>query len=380
MPGGKWIGLVIAAAALYAPWAAAQIDPRQRTYLEGGTEFPMRGNGPLLGYGFLLISRPHLGGPDNYLRIATAGAYTRIDWIHDNLPSKGQALGLGARGGIFSNNFYAYRDGRYLPGQSFRGHSAGIALSYFAHPYKIMGRIPVDFELRVAPTYLMYRRAPGTDPQFTPPEDSAVYCYRVGLRIGGVPPVLAPTRALELTLWYEADHRAHAGPYGLHGDALATKSWTTRSWLQLGGIIPLPHGQVVSLFYSMGATGQADPLDLFRLGGSLRLYNRFPLLLHGYYENEIFASNYRLVNAFYRFPLLPDQRRLMLQLDFDYANIAYFQGYALPHRELIGIGADLIYDWSKAVRIVTGYGYGPGAPRPGGYGASAVNLRVEIKL
>ena len=44
------------------------------------------------------------------------------------------------------------------------------------------------------------------------------------------------------------------------------------------------------------------------------------------------------------------------------------------------MGADLISDWSRAVRIVTGYGYGPGAPRDGGYGASAVNLRLQMKL
>lgn len=44
--------------------AKAQLDPQRRTNLEVGIETPILGNGPLDGYGFLLLNRPHFPTED----------------------------------------------------------------------------------------------------------------------------------------------------------------------------------------------------------------------------------------------------------------------------------------------------------------------------
>ncbi|HEY8202003.1 MAG TPA: hypothetical protein VII47_11690, partial [Actinomycetota bacterium] len=43
------------------------MDAESRTYLEGGAETPLRGNGPLTGYAYLFLTRPHFLDQDLYL-------------------------------------------------------------------------------------------------------------------------------------------------------------------------------------------------------------------------------------------------------------------------------------------------------------------------
>ena len=45
------------------------MDTESRTFLEGGVELPLKGNGPLIGYGYLFFTRPHFLDEDLYLRL-----------------------------------------------------------------------------------------------------------------------------------------------------------------------------------------------------------------------------------------------------------------------------------------------------------------------
>lgn len=360
--------------------ALAQIDPVQRTYLEAGLASPVGDSGPVTGYSFLLWNRPHFHGPDNYARVILAPTYVRGEWIWDNWPGHGQAVGIGGEGGFFSNNFYDYRDGRYQGDRSFWGNSIGTELAYYLYPDKIAGRVPVAISFTAAPRYLAYQGRGGMEPGFRLPADTPEYTFRAGLRIGGVPPVLAPKEALEFAAWHQVSYRANAGTFGTPAQPERTRHVTDRTWFHVGAILPVGKRQVFSLFFGMGVASRTDPLSAFRLGGLQRFRNPYPLVLHGYGANEIFATRYRLVNAFYRFPLLPSSRRVHLQLDADYAKVAYLPGHQEPRHDLLGLGTSLIVNISPKSTLSLGFGYGVDAARKDGFGSRSATIRFQMKL
>ncbi|MGA7799283.1 MAG: hypothetical protein WCC36_00595 [Gammaproteobacteria bacterium] len=374
---GIWLLLTVV---LVPATALAQIDPVERTYLEAAIASPLHTGGPVTGYGFLLWNRPHFHHRDTYARVVVAPTYVRGEWILDNWPGHGQALGLGGEGGFFSTNFYDYSDGRYLRGRSFWGHSVGAEIAYYLQPHRIAGRLPVNIAFTAAPHYLVYQGHHDLDPDFRVPADTPEYTFRTGILIGGVPPVLVPEKALEFSAWHEVRYRTNAGSYGLPGQLERTRHMTERSWFRVGGIVPVGDRQTVSLFFGMGVAERTDPLSAFRLGGLQRMRSRFPLVLHGYASDEIFARRYRLVNAYYRFPLLPHSRRVRLQLDFDYAKVDYLPGHGEPRRDLVGLGTDVIVQLSPAMALSLGLGYGVDAARGSGFGSRDASLRFQMKL
>ena len=79
------------------------MDDGDRLNLEFGAETPLRGNGPLTGYGYFF--------------------YTRL--IRDHWPSRNSAAGVGISGGLWAESQGEFRDGRFEKEESFSGHSAG---------------------------------------------------------------------------------------------------------------------------------------------------------------------------------------------------------------------------------------------------------------
>jgi hypothetical protein len=115
------------------------------------------------------------------------------------------------------------------------------------------------------------------------------------------------------------------------------------------------------------------------MGGGLRLRAEFPLLLHGYYVEEVFARKYLLMNFAYRFPIWPGQDLVHLQLLGDYARVDYVQGHSLPRSNLAGVGANLSVAIMKRVDLVVGYGYGINAPRGHSFGGQEFDAQFEFK-
>lgn len=358
---------------------AAEIDPERRTNMEIGFAGPVHSNGPLGGYGLLLFNRPHIFNEDTYL-LAIVSPYLYTEIIRDKWPSPGQAIGMSIGGGFLNNDFDQVRDGSYKRDESFRGDGADAALSYYLRPPPIGGLMPVDGVLRISSRFARYQHSGDTDPRYLLPEDSFIHAARVGVRIGGVPPELLPEKALEFSLWHEANYRVDAPAHGLPARLQPTEHLTQQTWGRLGGIMPVWLGHTASLMMSAGMSGHTDELSCYRLGSGLRFQDEFPYILHGYYFRELFARSFFLLNTSYRFAPVPDLQNVQLRLNYDYSQISYLSGHELPRTSLNGLGIDLILLFAKNVTLTTGYGYGVDAPRHGGFGGHQVNVMFEWKL
>jgi len=381
-PKGKLAIALLVLAALFgaAGVAEAQIDPERRANLEVGVEGPLRGDGPVSGYAFFLWNRPHFLDEDLYLRVVSAPTYLTSELVRDRWPTSRQAVGVGVGGGLFPYNFEEFRAGRHQERESFWGHGGEAAVSYYPRRLKVAGVLPVEGQLRLRPQYVVYQRSGDTDDGFRLPGDTAIYSGRMGVRFGGVPPELLPDVALELSLWHEASYRQVTDPYGFPERPQALEHWSQRSWGRLGGVATVAKTQTARMFVTAGATTDADTLSAFRLGSALPFRSEFPLVLHGYYPDEVFARRFWLVNASYGFPVWPGGERLKLRVSADYARIDYLPGHKLARKTLRGVGADLTVTLTPKVTLLLGYGYGLDAPRGGEFGGHEANAFVEIKF
>ena len=357
----------------------AQIDPEPRANLELGLEGPLRGNGPTSGYAFFLWNRPHFIEEDWYWRVVVAPTYLQSDLVRDRWPGPGHAVGLGLAGGFFPYNFEEFRDGTHKSRESFWGHGGEVALSYYRR-LRIAEQLPLEGQLRLRPQYVVYQRSGETDGQFRLPADTPIYSGRAGIRVGGEPPELLPEVALEASAWYEASFRPHTEPYGFPDAPVRTSQTAQQVWGRVGGIVTLAKTHTARVFLTGGTSAAADALTSYRLGSALPFRREFPLVLHGYFVDEVFARRFWLLNVAYRFPIWPGGERVKLQLAFDYAMVEYLAGHALPRRGLRGVGADLniaLTDWAM---LVLGYGYGWDAPRDGKFGGHEANALIEFKF
>ena len=354
------------------------MDAETRTYLQAGIENPARGNGPLTGYGYLFVTRPHFLHDDLYLRVVIPPGYFISELALDHWPSRNSAIGLGLSGGLWADSQVEFREGRFEKEESFSGHSVGGTLAYYLRGPKIADVLPLEGQIRANPKYVMYDRDDDTSPRFRLPENSAIYDMRAGIRLGGVPPQLFPDAALEVSLWHTVSYRTAAGLYGLPEQPQESEHLTQRTWTRVGGIYSISDTQV-SAFVNAGLAEDTDALSAFRLGGGLRLRAEFPLMLHGYNVEEVFARRFVLMNVAYRFPIWPDQDRVHLQLLADYARVEYVQGHRLPRRALAGVGASLSVAITKHVTLAVGYGYGLDAPRGRAFGGHSMDTQFEFK-
>jgi hypothetical protein len=360
-----------------AAWA--QIDPEPRANLELGIEGPLRGDGATSGYAFFLWNRPHFLDEDRYFRLIVAPTYLMSELVQDRWPAPGHALGVGFAGGAFPYDYNEFRNGDHKDRESFWGHGGEATLSYYRR-LKIADVLPVEGQLRFRPQYILYERTGDTSDRFRLPSDSLIYNARAGIRVGGEPPELFPDLALELSIWYEASYRESAGIYGFAIDPLRTERLGQQLWGRGGTTFTVTRTQTARIFMTAGAGEDLDALTSFRLGSALPFRREFPLLLHGYYVDEIFARRFWLVNVSYRFPLWPDSERVRLQLSFDYAQVDYLPRHVLPRSALRGVGADLTIAVTRGITLVLGYGYGIDAPRNGSFGGHEANLLWEVKF
>ncbi len=354
------------------------IDAETRTLFQVGAEAPLRGNGPLTGYAYAFLTRPQFLDEDLYLRMVIAPVYAAAELIRNHWPSANSALGFGVAGGLYADSHVEFRDGRFEKSESFSGNPVEGLLAYYLRGPKIGGPLPLEGQIRLRPMYVLYDRDGDTSPDFRLPKDSAIYEARTGVRVGGVPPELFPAAAMEASLWHSVSYREVAGTYGFAERPEKTEHLTQKTWTRLGMIFPF-RGTRVSAFLNGGIAEDTDPLSTFRLGGGLGLRTEFPLLLHGYNVDEVFARRFLLANLSYRFPIWPRQDRVHLEVLADYARVAYLAGHRLPHAGLAGVGVNLSWAVMKCITAVVGYGFGIDAPRNGGYGGHAVSTLLEFK-
>jgi hypothetical protein len=371
--------LILTALLGVAAPAAAQPDPEPRAYVEVGTEAPLKGNAPLAGYAFFLWNRPHFPKPDQFLRVVVAPTYLLSELVQDHWPYGRHAVSIGLNGGGIRFGHEEFRNGSYKEDESFWGHGGELPLSYYAGT-KLFDRLPLEGQIRVTPAFVVYQQSFDTADRFQLPPDTALLTGRVGLRLGGVPPELLPNVALEASAWYEAAYRTESGTFGFPERPERLESLTQRAWGRLAAVVAPADGHTVDVLFTAGVTRDADLLSSFRLGSALPFRSEFPLILHGYFVEEVFARRFWLVNASYRFPAWPGARGVRLRISGDIAGVDYIAGHQLPRKHLRGVGADLSVAVTSRVTAVVGYGYGLDAPRNGSFGGHEAHALIELKF
>ena len=371
-------GLVLLSLLAAAP-ARAQRDPEPRAYVEVGTEAPLKGNAPITGYAFFLWNRPNFPEQDQYLRVVVAPTYLLTEFLQDHWPYGRHAVSIGLTGGGIRFGHEEFRNGRYKEAESFWGHGAEVPLSYYAGT-KLFEKLPLEGQIRVTPAFVVYQQAFDTADRFELPPDTGLVTGRVGLRLGGVPPELLPEVALEASAWYEATYRTETGTFGFPERPEHLESLSQRAWGRLAAVISPADGHTVDVFLTAGFSRDADLLSSFRLGSALPFRSEFPLILHGYFVEEVFAKRFWLLNASYRFPAWPGSRKVTIRVGGDIAGVDYIDGHRLPREHLRGVGADLSVTVTPRVTVVVGYGYGFDAPRNGGFGGHEAHALIELKF
>ena len=338
----------------------------------------MKGNAPINGYAFYLWNRPNYPEPDQYLRVVVAPTYLLTEFVQDHWPFGRHAVSIGLNGGGFRYGHEEYRHGTHQAEESFWGHGAELPLSYYAGT-KLFDKLPLQGQVRVTPAFLVYQDSFSTDEDYQLPPDTGLITGRVGLRLGGVPPELLPKLALEASAWYEATYRTNTGTFGLPDKPEPLESLSQRFWGRLAGVFAPADGHTIDVLLTAGFSLDVDLLSSFRMGSALPFRSEFPLIIHGYFVEEVFAKRFWLLNASYRFPAWPGSRKVTLRLAFDMAGVDYVDGHALPREHLRGVGGDLSVAFTPRVTMVVGYGYGIDAPRNGGFGGHEAHALIELK-
>jgi hypothetical protein len=364
---------------LLAVSARAQPDPEPRAYLEAGTDVPLKGNAPVDGYAFFLWNRPNFPAEDQYLRVVVAPTYLLSEFVQDHWPYGRHAVSIGLNGGGIRYGHWEYRDGSYKGAESFWGDGGEVPLSYYAGT-KLFDQLPLQGQIRVTPAYLVYQRSFDTANRFELPSDTGLFTGRVGLRLGGVPPELLPKLALEVSAWYEASYRTDPSSFGFPERRESLESLTQRAWGRMAAVFAPLEGHTVELTVTAGLSKDVDLLSSFRMGSALPFRSEFPLILHGYFVEEVFAKRFWLVNASYRFPAWPGSRSVSIRVSGDLAGVDYIAGHELPRNRLGGAGLDLSIAFTPRVTAVVGYGYGFDAPRNGGFGGQMAHALIEVKF
>jgi hypothetical protein len=359
--------------------ARAQPDPEPRAYAEVGTEAGLKGNVPLTGYAFFLWNRPNFPAEDQYLRVVVAPTYLLSELVQDHWPYGRHAVSIGLNGGGVRFGHAEFRNGSYKGEESFWGHGGELPLSYYAGA-KLFDKLPLQGQIRVTPAFVVYQQSFETAERFELPPDTALLTGRVGLRLGGVPPELLPKLALEASAWYEATYRANADTFGFPERPEPLESLTQRAWGRVAGVFTPLEGHTVDVLLTAGLSRGVDLLSSYRLGSALPFRSEFPLILHGYFVEEVFAKRFWLVNASYRFPAWPGSRNVHLRISADMAGVEYVDGHRLPREHLRGVGGDVSVAITPRVTVVAGYGYGFDAPRNGGFGGHEAHALIELKF
>ena len=376
---GRWvIGLAAAIIALTSAPAHAQMDPARRFQLEGGYEQGLGQPGPKAPYFFAYLNRPGVLGSSSTLRLAIAPVYLDGELGLKNAFGRYADAGIGLSGGGYAFGQTEVFRGDEKRGESFIGHGGGPSISVYPHFGKL-GPAPLNGVLRVAASYADYRRNSATAPQFVLPPNEWTAMFRAGLRYGGQPPGLDRAPAMELSAWWESREREHSIPYGYNGDRVAQGQTNLYWWRGLFNYT-MKDGVRLGAGTSIGGGTGVDRFSAYRLGGMLTLNSEFPLILPGYFAQEIAAERYAHLWLRGGVPL-DDMKKFVFNVFAAGATITPVTGTDAGGAQHLGVGTGIEFAPRKgALRGMLSYGYSPTAERGGGRGGHGVALSLELNL
>ena len=358
-----------------------QIDPMQRELFQFGYNAPLQGHAPLAAYAFYYRNEPNFFRTNLTLRLALAPTYLDSELGISHVLDENTDLGIGLAGGGFADSYDEIREGQYLPEESFTGHGGEVSLSLY-HCFNPDQKIPFDAVLRGSVHYSVYQRDDSTRSDFVLPDDRTSFYVRTGLRWGGKEPILFPSLAMELSIWYEGQFRAESGGYGFqtgNGFDRELRPVSHLIWGQaLLAYTMTNSGQSFYINLTAGASASADRFSAYRLGALLPLVSEFPLSLPGYYYQEISAQKFVLLGGNYIVPI-DARRRWNINFNATTAGVGYVDGLEQPGHWHSGIGAGILYQ-TRSIKVMLGYAYGIDAIRSGGRGAHSVGILMQLNL
>jgi hypothetical protein len=365
-------------AALFAAPVRAQIDPARRTQVEAGYEQGLGQPGPVAPYLYAYLNRPGPVGSSDTFRLALAPVYLSAELGIRNVFGRYGDAGIGVSGGGYAFGQTVVYRGDEKRGESFTGHGGGPSLSAYPR-FGNLGPAPLTGVLRVAGSYADYRRDYATAPQFVLPRNEWTALFRGGLRWGGQPPGLDKSPALEVSAWWESQVREHTIPYGYNQDRLA-EGQTNLYWSRMLFTYTLKNGTRLGGGLGYGGGTGIDRFSAYTLGGMLTLNSEFPLILPGYFSQEITAREYGHFWLRWGMPL-DDTRRFVFNVIAAGASIAPVTGTDAGGSQHAGAGVGFEFAPRKAaLHGMISYGYSPTAVRGGTRGGQGVALGLELNF
>jgi hypothetical protein len=368
--------LVLLTLLLAPSFVHAQIDTESRRLVQFGYNQPLEGHAPLAGYMFYYRNQPNFVKSNMVLRLALAPVYLDSELGIQGMMTPHTDLGIGVAGGGFADSYYEMHNGEFLRDQSFTGHGGEVNASLY-HLFDPGKKIPLSGILRVSPHYSVYERDSDTADNFVLPNDHLSLNTRVGLRFGGREPVIIPDVAMEISVWYENQYRTGSGTYGFNNDR-ALKEMSHRFWARALFIYTTKHKHNFSLSVTAGDSINVDRFSAYRLGGDLPLSSEFPLILPGYYYQELSARKFVCFTGEYSLPL-DEAKQWSLKALGSIAGVDYLPGLEQSRHFNSGAGMGLGYrSKSNVWQIIATYGYGFEAERSHGLGGQSIGILCQL--
>jgi hypothetical protein len=184
---------------------------------------------------------------------------------------------------------------------------------------------------------------------------------------------------MELSVWAESLNRGNSGEYGFNRDrdvhATAALFYTHAYFAYT-----FKRGDNLSLSLTAGESVDADRFSAYRLGGVLPLIAEYPLILPGYYYQEISADRFVLFNGRYAVAL-DEKKRWQFAFMASTAVVDYLKGLEQRGDWHSGVGGGLAYtSVSEIWKVALSYGYGFDALRDNDRGAHVIGVVLQYDL
>ena len=357
----------------------AQIDPSPRQLLHLGVNQSMKNDGPMGAYAFYYWNMPEVPTKDETLRLVIAPGYVDSELGFNHLLGEHTDLAIGAFGGLFANGYQEVRKGNYYRDESFDGNGGGGNVSIY-HLFNPDARIPLNGMLRGSVNFHAFDDTDDTGDGFKLPDNQPFYSLRTGLRWGGKEPMLGPTLALEVSVWYNLQYRPDNGKYGYDNDReLDSVCHQFLGRAQINFTMPESKHYIVAGLMG-GSVINADRFSAGRVGGVLPFTSEFPLYMPGYFDKELSVDNLGLLYSVYTIPFGPSKEWSLIGMGAT-GFVDYAPGMSQPGNWHSGFGAGMGYSApSKRWRLVNLFGYGVDAMRSDGRGGYSVALAFQYNF
>jgi hypothetical protein len=364
----------------------AQIDPAPREILHLGANTSLTDQGPLGAYAFYYWNMPNVPATNQVLRFAIAPCYVDADYGFQGLLGKQTDLAVGAFGGLFANSYQEVDEGRWHKDQSFNGNNVGGRVSIY-HRVNPDQMIPLTLVARESVNYVDYNTTDHTSESSAPkgkfalPNDQPILTTRLGFRWGGKEPVLTPKLAMEVSGWYEWDHRTESGDYGYASNPYELNPNNQRIFGRIqANYLTIETRQYITFSLQGGWDVDADRLGCFRLGGILPYTKEFPLVIPGYFYQELSAKSFGLANVAYGIPIDHNDNWYWIN-QAAAAVVDYVDGTGQPGAFNSGVGTGIGYNApSHRWKIYSILGYGIEAHRTDGKGGYSLGVAFQYNF